>query len=88
MRIDITSMKKLQALVEVSPGNIYPGKGGRKPLTTFWLVIATSETSAHLIGLNEEGVPVSTASYLKHALRERPVLGRVDLSKLTLTVIP
>ena len=69
---------------EVVPGNIYPAKGGRKPGTYYWLVIAVSEHGAHLIGFNAEVEPVSTASYLKSAMRERPVIGRVDLSNLTL----
>ena len=69
---------------EVVPGNIYPAKGGRKPGTYYWLVIAVSAHGAHLIGFNAEGEPVSTASYLKSAMRERPVIGRVDLSNLTL----
>ena len=69
---------------EVVPGNIYPAKGGRKPGTEYWLVIAVSTTGAHLIGFNAEGEPVSTASYLKSAMRERPVIGWVDLSNLTL----
>ena len=44
MRIDITSMKKLQALAEVSPGNIYPGKGGRKPLSTCTVIHCSTIT--------------------------------------------
>ena len=70
---------------EVVPGNIYPAKGGRKPGTDYWLVIATSDNGAHLIGFNKDGEPVSTASYSKSAMRERPVIGRCDLSGLVLS---
>jgi hypothetical protein len=72
---------------EVVPGNIYPAKGGRKPGTDYWLVVAVSQNGAHLIGFDNEGNPVSTASYNKSAMRERPVIGRCDLSGLVLAVI-
>ena len=74
----------LREACEVKPGNIYPAKSGRKPGTDYWLVIAVTQTGAHLIGFNEDGDPVSTASYNKSAMRERPVIGWVDLSNLTL----
>lgn len=69
---------------EVVPGNIYPAKSGRKPGTDYWLVVAVSQNGAHLIGFDKEGNPVSTASYTKSAMRERPVIGRCDLSGLVL----
>ena len=88
MRIDPKTLNLLREQSEVVPGNIYPGKGGsRKPGTDYWLVIACSNTGAHLIGFDGEGHPVSTASYGKHALRERPLLGKVDLSKIYLGAI-
>lgn len=70
---------------DVLPGNIYPAKGGRgSPGTYFWLVVAVSNTGAHCIGFDGQGLPCSTASYLKGAMRERPVIGRVDLDKIVL----
>lgn len=84
MKLKTESIVMLRGSCEVVPGNIYPAKGGRKPGTEYWLVIAVSATGAHLIGFNAEGEPVSTASYLKSAMRERPVIGWVDLSNLTL----
>ncbi len=74
-------MVMLRESCEVVPGNIYPAKGGRKN-TDYWLVVAVSDHGAHLIGFNDEGEPVSTASYNKSAMRERPVIGRCDLSRL------
>ena len=73
----------LRESCEVLPGNIYPAKVGKKN-TDYWLVIATSEHGAHLIGFNNDGEPVSTASYNKSAMRERPVIGRCDLSGLVI----
>ena len=71
---------------EVLPGNIYPAKGGRKsPGTEWWLVVAVSSNGAHCIGFDAEGRPCSTASYLKGAMRERPIIGRCDLSAIQLT---
>ena len=77
-------MVMLRESCEVLPGNIYPAKGGKKN-TDYWLVIAVSDHEAHLIGFNSEGEPVSTASYNKSAMRERPVIGRCDLSALVLS---
>ena len=71
---------------DVIPGNIYPARGGRKsPGTEWWLVVAVSETGAHCVGFDREGYPCSTASYLKGAMRERPVIGRCNLDGLQLT---
>ena len=84
MKLETATLSQLAATAEVKPGNIYPAKGGRKPGTEYWLVIATSDSGAHLIGFNREGEPVSTASYLKSAMRERPVIGRVDVSSVVI----
>ena len=73
---------------DVLPGNISPAKGGRKsPGTEFWLVIACSNTGAHCIGFDAQGHPCSTTTYLKGAMRERPVIGRVDMSKIILEMV-
>lgn len=82
MKLNTNTLAELSAVSAVVPGNIYPAKGGRKPGTEYWLVVAVSDSGAHLIGFNKEGEPVSTASYLKSAMRERPVIGRVDLANL------
>lgn len=85
MKLDPTVLKVAQQNSDVLPGNVYPAKGGRKtPGTEFWLVVAVSNTGAHCIGYNSDGDPVSTASYLKSALRDRPVVCRVNLSSLEL----
>ena len=84
MKLTTALLTHLAEASEVKPGNIYPAKGGRKPGTEYWLVIAVSATGAHLIGFNAEGEPVSTASYLKSAMRERPVIGYADLSGIVL----
>ena len=80
-------VEMLRQECEVMPGNIYPAKGGRRPGTDYWLVVAVSDHGAHLIGLNDAGEPVSTASYVKSAMRERPIIGKCDLSGLILKVI-
>lgn len=69
---------------DVLPGNVYPAKGRKSPGTEWWLVVAVSETGAHCIGFDDAGHPVSTASYFKGAMRERPVIGRVDMDSITL----
>ena len=85
MKLDIALLDHARNLSEVVAGNIYPAKGGRKsPGTEYWLVVACSANGAHCIGLDASGTPVSTTSYLKSALRERPLLGRVDMDALIL----
>lgn len=88
MQLATQTLQALKAESDVLPGNIYPAKGGRRnPGTSFWLVVAVSNTGAHCLGFDDSGNPVSTVSYTKGALRERPVIGRVDLSKLILEIV-
>lgn len=85
MRLDKSFLNILHEQSDVTPGNVYPAKGGSKsPGTEYWLVLACTKNGAHCIGFNSEGEPVSTANYLLGALRERPLLGRADLTKITL----
>lgn len=81
----LSPIETLRQECEVVPGNIYPAKGGRKPGTEYWLVVAVSQHGVHLIGFDAFGDPVSTASYNKSAMRERPVIGRCDLSGLVIS---
>ena len=85
MKLQTKSLTNLREACEVRPGNIYSAKGGRRPGTDYWLVVAVSDHGAHLIGFNNDGEPVSTASYNKSAMRERPIIGRCDLSALVLS---
>lgn len=85
MRLAHDLLIKAKGQSDVVPGNVYPAKGGRKtPGTEWWLVVAVSANGAHCIGFNEHGHPVSTTSYLKGALRERPIVGRCDLDAMQL----
>lgn len=87
MRLAHDLLIKTKGQSDVVPGNIYPAKGGRKtPGTEWWLVVAVSASGAHCIGFGEDGRPVSTANYLKSALRERPIVGRCDLDAVQLNV--
>ena len=86
MKLQTEAIVMLRESCEVVPGNIYPAKGGRKPGTDYWLVVAVSDHGAHLVGFNNEGEPVSTASYTKSAMRERPVIGHCDLSNVFINV--
>lgn len=87
MRLSREAIKMVEAQ-DVLPGNIYPAKGGCKsPGAEWWLVVAVSNTGAHCIGFDREGNPCSATSYLKGAMRERPVVGKVDLSKLQLNLV-
>jgi hypothetical protein len=86
MKLAQDLLEQVKENSEVIPGNIYPAKGGRRsPGTDWWLVVAVSGTSAHCIGFDAQGNPCSTASYLKGAMRERPIIGRCDLSAIQIT---
>jgi len=72
---------------DVLPGNIYPAQGGRKsPGTEYWLVVALTKNGAVCVGFDAEGNACSSGTYYKHAMRSRPVIGRADLSKMTLEI--
>ena len=47
MKLETNILSQLSATAEVKPGNVYPAKGGRRPGTEYWLVIATSDSAAH-----------------------------------------
>ncbi len=84
MKLSPELLKKVEAQ-DVLPGNIYPAKGGRKsPGTEWWMVVSVSNTGAHCLGFDKDGNPCSATSYLKGAMRERPIVGRVDLNQITL----
>ena len=87
MKIDPQTMSAISAACEVRPGNIYPGQGGRQPRTEYWLVVSVFGEACHLLGFNANGEPCSTASYGAHAMRTRPILGRVDLSGINLSLV-
>lgn len=85
MKIDPLLMNYVHTNSEVVAGNLYPAMGGRKsPGTDYWLVVSCSENGAHCIGFDAAGHPVSTTTYLKSAMRQRPVIGRVDMAALVL----
>ena len=87
MRLSQETLKKAEEH-DVRPGNVYPAKGGRKtPGTEWWLVVAVSNTGAHCLGFNNEGAVCSATTYLKSAMRERPIVGRVDLSAIKLETL-
>lgn len=86
MKLHPDLLTKARASCDVVPGNVYPAQGGRKtPGTHYWLAIAVTESIVHVIGFNDQGLPVSTASYYKHSFRERPVIGRVDVDRIELS---
>jgi hypothetical protein len=87
MRFDSNLLAKVGENSDVVPGNVYQANGGRKSSgTKWWLVVAVSKTEAHCVGFDECGYPCSTDSYLKDALRERPIVGRCDLDAIQLTL--
>ena len=85
MKLSREMLKQTHDAVDVVPGNIYPAQGGRKtPGTSFWLVVAVNNLTAHCLGYNDAGEPVSTVSYFTSVMRSRPLLGRCDLSSVVL----
>lgn len=87
MKLDPNTLNLLNGASEVVPGNVYPakgGSGGKRPNTEYWVVLAVTDTMAHLVGFSKEGDVVSTASYYKSAMRERPIIGRVAITSVQL----
>jgi len=70
MRFDVAEAPMLRP---VSVGDVYAAHGPRH--RGFWVVVAVVGNSCHLLGIDEHGAIVSTASYGAHALREREVIG-------------
>ena len=68
-------------------GDLYAA-GGNSSNTAFWLVVAITERGgAHLLGLNEAGEIVSTASYNAHAIESRRKVGHCpQIAGMTLHV--
>lgn len=68
-------------------GDLYAAGGGRGD-TAYWLVVAiTIGGGAHLLGLNEAGDIVSTASYNAHAIQSRRKVGHCpEIASLSLHV--
>lgn len=67
--------------MKVVPGNLYAAKGG-KP-TKFWLVVSVRETSASMLGLDEEMNITTAQTYGTYAMERRPLLGTVDITKVS-----
>ena len=85
MKLHKSFIGVLREQSDVVPGNVYPAKGGSKsPGTEYWVVVAVSANGAHCIGFDAEGSPCSTANYVRGALRERPLLGKVNLDVISL----
>ena len=83
MRLSTETLHVFKEASEVMPGNVYPAKGGKGD-TEYWVVISLTKNGANLIGFNKAGEACSTASYLRGALRERPLIGKVKLHELIL----
>ena len=83
MKIAPEVLNQITQASEVRVGNIYPAKGGRKsPGTEFWLVVALRTNGAVCLGLDAGGEIVSATTYLKSAMRERPVIGKLSMDNL------
>lgn len=67
-------------------GDVYQAKGGRNG-TFVWVVVSLRNSVAHLLGINQEGAVVSTASYAEHSLVARQRIGKCEsVASLNLTV--
>lgn len=83
MKLSTETLLAFKEATEVVPGNVYPAKGG-KGGTEYWVVLSLTANGANLIGFDKEGLPCSTATYLRGALRERPLIGKVQLHEVVL----
>jgi len=67
-------------------GCVYSSKNTHR--TVAWLVLSITGNTVHMLGIDHEGQVSSTQSYGVHALRNRELIGRVDLSKLEFDIEP
>lgn len=85
MKLDNALLSKVTEASDVAVGNVYPAKGGRKsPGAEFWVVVAMTNTGAVCLGFDKNGEITGAQTYLKSAMRERPLLGRVNVGAITL----
>lgn len=75
MKFDLSGIPKTAIRAGLQVGDVLPARGGRGE-TAVWLVAAIRERTAHVLGLNEAGEIVSTATYGLHALEVRDVIAR------------
>ena len=83
MKLSPDFLRQVEAASEVAPGNVYPAKGGKGD-TEYWLVVSLTKNGCNLLGFDKDGAPCSTASYLRSAMRERPLIGRTNIDNLVL----
>lgn len=76
-------------------GNIYSCKGGRNSNHKFWVVVALTDNSVVMLGIDQEGNIISSANYGRHVFdcssqyftRGRERIGIVvDMPELTFNV--
>lgn len=53
------------------------GPKGRREGTRYWVVLAVTARSVHLLGLNAQGEAVSTSTYGLHVMQHRRRLARI-----------
>ena len=83
MKLSPSFLRQVEAASDVLPGNVYPAKGGKAD-TEYWLVVSLTKNGCNLLGFDKGGAPCSTASYLRSAMRERPLIGRENIESLVL----
>lgn len=84
MKINLDNIRPTAPDGEIRVGDMFTSKNHR--VTSYWLVAAVRGSSVHVLGLDRHGGIVATATYGVHAMRERPLVGRVEgLSDITLT---
>lgn len=83
MKLSPSLLRQVESASEVVPGNVYPAKGGKGD-TEYWLVVSLTKNGCNLLGFDKDGNPCSTASYLRSAMRERPLIGRANIEALVL----
>ncbi|MCV6826039.1 MULTISPECIES: hypothetical protein [Halocynthiibacter] len=86
MQFNFPEGRKPQGPIPVEEGNVYKSKNTHK--TVAWVVLSVVGRAAHLVGIDAEGQITSTQSYNLHALENRALFGRVDLSALEFDIVP
>ena len=71
--------------IALKVGNVFSARGGAKDSSPkFWVLVATTNDSCVLIGLNRNGEVISGTKYYNHTVQKWPVVGFVkDIESMT-----
>lgn len=90
MKFDISNIPERICRTSVRVGDVFNARGGRGR-TALWVVVSLGceGTTAHMLGLDEEGAIISTASYSVSYFERRERVGYApDIAEMRCQITP